>query len=68
MDAVGPALGLLSGLRVIPWASVSQTHLEGQGFMQRVPIEERPFDHKCAAQRMLRAGCKADEWAQPVKL
>ena len=54
MDAVGPALGLLMGLRVVPWTALAQTHLEGQGFMQRVPVEERAFDHNCAEQRAAR--------------
>lgn len=51
MDAVGPALGLLRGLRVVPWSAVGQTNMDGIGLMARFPLEERAFDHKCDATR-----------------
>ena len=55
-DAVGSALGLLVGLRVVPWTSIWQTsNHAGQGFMQHAPVEERPFDHECIEARRLRS-------------
>ena len=56
MDAVGPALGLLTGLRVVPWTALAQTHAEGLGFMQHIPHEERAFDHKCDEAKRRRGG------------
>ena len=66
MDAIGPALAMLTGLRVVPWAAVGQTHMEGQGFMQRLPVEERDFDHKCSEMRTLRRGGRTSADACPV--
>lgn len=65
MDSVGPALAMLVGLRVVPWSAVSQTHMEGIGYMARVPVSERAFDHKCAEALAVRDHLHGDARTQP---